>query len=300
MEHMVIILRFVAESTLHILPYFVASILVASAINTSNIAKERIRLFTKSHPLKMIVVASLLGTLSPFCSCGVIPVISGFLMAGAQISPVLAFWISSPLMDPNTFFITLGGLGPEMALFRLGSAFFMGLFAGVVGLFFERGKHLKPDVLNPQHETASCCSCPCSKPSKLKLFLNNSMSASVYLGKWLLLAFVLEAIIINYVPMDWIGHILGKDSPYSIPLASLIGLPMYINGIGAVPIVKGLMIKGMSNGAAMAFLISGPVSTIPAMLAVTAVARRKLFVAYLLIGLIGSLIAGYLCQLILG
>lgn len=300
MEPIITITQFVTRAALHMLPFFMASVVIAAAINTSGFAKKHLQRFMGRNKITMILMASLLGTLSPFCSCGVIPIISGLLIAGAPISPILAFWISSPLMDPETFVITSGGLGLKMAIFRLASAFLIGVTAGLIGLFFERERHLKPSILNPEKSKEQSCSCGCKMPeSKTRQFLGNVRTSTIYLGKWLLLAFVLEAVIINYIPMDWIGTILGKESPFGILLASLIGLPIYVNGISAVPIVKGLMSNGMSQGAAMAFLISGPVTTIPAMVAVTAVAKKKLFAAYILIGLFGALIAGYLCQLIL-
>lgn len=83
------------------------------------------------HPLKMVAIAAALGVVSPFCSCGVIPIISGFLAAGSPIAPVFAFWIASPLMDPEIFVITWGELGISMAVARLVAAFCMGITAGL-------------------------------------------------------------------------------------------------------------------------------------------------------------------------
>lgn len=119
------------------------------------------------------------------------------------------------------------------------------------------------------------------------------------LGRWLLLAFILEALITKYVPQETIASILGDRSPFAIPLASLIGVPLYLGNLSALPIVKGLITQGMQPGAAIAFLIAGPVTTIPAMTAVWTVVRRPVFALYIGISLIGSMLLGFLVSGIL-
>jgi len=123
---------------------------------------------------------------------------------------------------------------------------------------------------------------------------------SLFLGKWLLIAFILESLIVHYLDSSWITALLGRDHPFSIPLATAIGIPVYTSGEGAIPIVQGLLKSGMSRGAALAFLVSGPVTTIPAMTAVFALVKRQTFYIYLGVGILGSLIAGFLFQLLAG
>jgi len=119
------------------------------------------------------------------------------------------------------------------------------------------------------------------------------------LGRWLLVAFTLEALITMYVPQETIASILGDRSRFAIPLASLIGVPLYLGNLSALPIVKGLITQGMQPGAAIAFLIAGPVTTIPAMTAVWTVVRRPIFALYIAISLFGSMLLGFLVSVIL-
>lgn len=119
------------------------------------------------------------------------------------------------------------------------------------------------------------------------------------LGRWLLVAFTLEALITMYVPQETIVSILGDGSRFAIPLASLIGVPLYLGNLSALPIVKGLIIQGMQPGAAIAFLIAGPVTTIPAMTAVWTVVRRPIFALYVAISLFGSMLLGFIVSAIL-
>ncbi len=119
------------------------------------------------------------------------------------------------------------------------------------------------------------------------------------LGRWLLVAFTLEALITMYVPQETIASILGDRSRFAIPLASLIGVPLYLGNLSALPIVKGLITQGMQPGAAIAFLIAGPVTTIPAMTAVWTVVRKNVFALYIAISLFGSMLLGFLVSGIL-
>jgi uncharacterized protein len=132
-----------------------------------------------------------------------------------------------------------------------------------------------------------------------RLFSRRMGDQSWRLGRWLLLAFTLEALIIMYVPQDTIASILGDRSRFAIPLASLIGIPLYLGNLSALPIVKGLISQGMQPGAAVAFLIAGPVTTIPAMTAVWTVVRRPVFALYIAISLFGSMVLGFIVSGIL-
>lgn len=118
--------------------------------------------------------------------------------------------------------------------------------------------------------------------------LKEIVSDSLILGRWLLLAIVLEALIVRYVPSDVVSSILGTDGVFSVLLAGLISVPLYLNGVGAIPVVEGLMNQGMAAGAGVTFLLGGAITTIPAMVAVRSVVKGNVFAFYLGVGLVGS------------
>jgi uncharacterized membrane protein YraQ (UPF0718 family) len=113
-----------------------------------------------------------------------------------------------------------------------------------------------------------------------------------------LLAFILEALITRYIPQAAIAALVGEDNWFAVPLAALIGIPLYLNNLAALPIVSGLLGQGMQSGAAIAFLIAGPVTTIPAMTAVWGVVSRRVFALYVALGLGGAILMGLLINLI--
>ncbi|MFJ3325770.1 permease [Streptomyces griseus] len=118
--------------------------------------------------------------------------------------------------------------------------------------------------------------------------LKEIVSDSLILGKWLLLAIVLEALIVRYVPTDVVSGILGTDGVLSVLVAGFISVPLYLNGVGAIPVVEGLLDQGMVGAAGVTFLLGGAITTIPAMVAVKSVVKAKVFVFYLGVGLLGS------------
>jgi hypothetical protein len=104
---------------------------------------------------------------------------------------------------------------------------------------------------------------------------------------------------VAYVPSEWIGTLVGGGSSAAIPLATVVGIPSYLNGYAAIPLVAGLLNMGMLPGAALAFVTAGAVSSIPAAIAVYALVKKPVFAIYLILGLIGSMLAGYAYQLYL-
>src|SRR6185295_17481642 len=135
-----------------------------------------------------------------------------------------------------------------------------------------------------------------SEPALREAFWKTTRQNTLFLGKWLLLAFVLESLMVAYVPKDRVANIAGDGSFMSILGATLVGIPSYLNGNAALPLVAGLMEKGMAPGAAMAFLVGGGVTSIPAALAVWAIARRGVFAAYLGLAALGALLSGLAFQ----
>ena len=120
------------------------------------------------------------------------------------------------------------------------------------------------------------------------------------MGNWLALAGTLVAIIVDYVDQAGVGDAVGGHEPFAIPLAAAIGIRLYTAGVASIPITQGLVSSGMSPGAAMAFLVAGPVTTIPCMMTVWMMVKRPLFFYYISVGIVGALLAGYLFGAFMG
>jgi uncharacterized protein len=250
---------------------------------------------------RMIVLAALVGGVMPFCSCEVIPFIAALLAAGTPLSAVMAFWLSSPLMDPPTFMITTGALGLEFAIGKLIFAVAIGLAGGfIMKSLIGLGAFAEP--LRSGSGCGGCCSAGrlTGKPvwrfwgeaERRRTFGATALTQSLFLAKWLSLAYLLEGLLIEYVPAEMIAGVVGGPGVFPVVLGALVGAPAYLNGYAAPALVSGLMEQGMSAGAAMSFMVAGAVSSVPAMAAVWALVRREVFALYVLLGIGGAIFSG--------
>ena len=285
------------------LPYIAFAVLTIGYLKATGAEAVVAKAF-EGNEYRMILFAAFLGGWAPFCSCEVTPFIAGLLAVGAPLSAVMAFWLSSPLIDPPQLLITAGALGWDFAIGKALSAVGLGLLGGfAVSFFVKRGAFAEP--LRPGTAMSCCGANPFSgKPvwqfwqedERRRTFFNSSSENAIFLLKWLTFAYLIEALLIDYVPAKLIAGVVGGEGILPIVTGALVGAPAYLNGFAAAPLVAGLMEQGMTAGAAMAFMTAGSVSSIPAMAAVWSLVKRQVFVAYLSLGIIGAIIAGILYQ----
>lgn len=298
--------KFTAANLLDVAPFLVLSIGIAAYAGATGADGLIARAFTGS-PAVMILIAALAGGLSPFCSCGVIPLIAALLAMGVPLSAVMAFWLASPVMDPSMFVLTTGVLGVEFAVAKTIAAIGLGVFGGtVVHLLAKSGgltAPLRDDVGNGGCGGARVRT---AQPvvwafwrdnARVTKFIREAIKTTLFLAKWLTLAFVLESLMLAWLPADLVARTLGGTGLAPIGIATLVGVPAYLNGYAALPLVGGLIGQGMAPGAGLAFLVAGGVTSLPAAVAVWALVKRPVFVLYLGIALSGSFMAGLAFQL---
>ncbi|WP_300033390.1 permease [uncultured Roseobacter sp.] len=297
---------FAVAALLHTAPYLIFSIAVAAFAGATGADNLIARAFTGA-PVVMILLGAVAGGLSPFCSCGVIPLIAALLAMGVPLSAVMAFWLASPIMDPSMFFLTAGVLGAEFAVAKTFAAIGLGVFGGAVVYMLSKGGALN-DPLREGIGNGGCGGAKVRAPKPVvwkfwtdserrAKFASNALSNTLFLGKWLFLAFILESLMLAWVPAEMVTQALGGDGVLPIVTATLVGVPAYLNGYAALPLVGGLIEQGMAPGAGMAFLVAGGVTSIPAAMAVWALAKPRVFVLYILLSLSGAFAVGLLFQL---
>ncbi len=326
---------FVLRNFWRVLPFLAVTVPLAVAFRHTGLS-SRIREVIGRGPVLAVLVATAVGAFSPFCSCSVIPVIAALLGSGVPLAPVMAFWLASPSMDPEVLFMSAGLVGWDLALWRLGATLVMSFGAGLLTLLLERGGFLSRGILRgpgasrlpaddgpgpgrsarrqpgrgPGHArdpgrgrgpSAPACACG-ARPSflrriDLRALGKESAWTLLRFALLMVLAFVLEALTIRFVPADLVAGLLGRSSPLAVPLATLVGIPLYTSNLSALGLVSGLLRQGMDGGAALAFLIGGAVTTIPAMSAVYGVVKPRVFALYLGFAVLGSLASGYAFKL---
>ena len=289
----------------HTAPFITFAVLAVAYMKATGAETLLAKAF-EGQQVRMIFLAAMLGGLSPFCSCEVIPFIAAMLALGAPLGAVMAFWLASPLMDPAMFLITSGTLGWEFAVAKTLAAVGLGLFGGFVTMAASRSV-VFTDPLREKPQVGGCCSI--KKPfsgeplwrfwqegERREAFKSSALENAFFLLKWLTLAYVIEALMLEYIPADMVARVLGGDGVGTIILGALVGAPAYLNGYAAVPMVDALLEQGMSNGAAMSFVIAGGVSCIPAAIAVWALVKPRVFAAYLGLAVTGAILAGLAWQ----
>lgn len=297
---------FAGGALLHTAPYLVLSILIAAWAGATGADNLIAKAFTGA-PLLMIALGALAGGLSPFCSCGVIPLIAALLAMGVPLSAVMAFWLASPIMDPSMFVLTAGVLDLEFAIAKTVAAISLGVFGGVVVHLLSRGGALT-DPLREGVGNGGCGGTKIRAPKPVawrfwqeaerrEKFFKTAWSTTLFLAKWLTLAFLIESLMLAWIPAEAVTATLGGEGLLPILTATLVGVPAYLNGYAALPLVGGLIEQGMAPGAGMAFLVAGGVTSIPAAMAVWALARPPVFLLYLALSLSGAFATGLLFQL---
>ncbi|WP_158965308.1 permease [Chachezhania sediminis] len=284
-------------------PYIFFAVLLLAYLKATGAETALSKAF-EGRETRMIVLAAIFGGLAPFCSCQVIPFIAGLLALGTPLSAVMAFWLSSPLIDPPTLLITAGALGWPFAIGKAVAAVGLGLAGGfIIRALMRTGAFAEP--LKIQQRTRCGCGAKTNgKPEwrfwteapRRETFRHELVTNALFLLKWLALAYTLEGIMIEYMPADLIARVVGGEGVVPVVIAALVGMPAYLNGYIAPPLLAGLIQQGMSIGAAMAFVIAGAVSSIPAMAAVWSLVKPRVFAAYLGLGIVGAIVSGLIFQ----
>ena len=283
------------------LPFIIVAVLMLAYLKAAGAESMIARAF-EGRQTQSIIMAALFGGLAPFCSCEVIPFVAGLLALGAPLPAVMAFWLSSPLIDPPTLLITAAALGWPFAIGKAVAAVSLGLFGGFALRAVMR-TGLFADVLRPR-KSGGCCGCGPSpfegrpvwrfwtEDARRDEFRVQLIENALFLLKWLALAYMLEALLVTYVPAELIAGVVGGEGALPVVIAAFVGMPAYLNSYVAPPLLAGLMEQGMTAGAAMSFMIAGAVSSIPAMAAVWSLVKPRVFAAYLGLGISGAILSG--------
>lgn len=296
---------FAGGAMLSTAPYLALSIAIAAWANATGADNLIAKAFTGA-PLVMIGLGALAGGLSPFCSCGVIPLIAALLTIGVPLPAVMAFWLAPPIMDPSMFVLTMGVLSLEFAVTKTLAAIGLGIAGGLVVLGLSRSGALT-DPLRNGIGNGGCGGARVRTPkpavwrfwqdaARRAKFGKTAINTTLFLAKWLTLAFLLESLMVAWIPAETVTAALGDDGLLPILTATLVGIPAYLNGYAALPLVAGLIDQGMAPGAGMAFLVAGGVTSIPAAMAVWALARPTVFALYISLSVTGAFTSGLLFQ----
>ncbi|RJE87405.1 permease [Paracoccus onubensis] len=293
--------RFVLASFVEVAPIITVGLLFSAWISASGAATFTTR-WLEGRRGVTIVVAAAVGSVSPVCGVTVLPLLTGFLAAGVPLAPVMAFWLSSPVTDPAMFAVTWAVLGPAFAIGKMVAALALGAFGGLGTAMLSGTRMVQHPLRSDRHLAAGRCGADPVFGFKLRVW-QDAMRMGIFRAELLAMArlialcltfaFAAEHLLRDLMPPHVLTPYVGDDSVFAIPLAVIVGAPMYLDGYAALPLVRGLLDLGMSPGAALAFLVSGGAISIWGVFAVIMVLRPSTITLFVSLAVIGSLAIGY-------
>lgn len=246
------------------------------------------------------IIGALLGTITPFCSCSSIPIFIGFTRAGLPVGVTFSFLISSPLVDLASFLILMSFLGPEIAVAYVIVGLILAVFGGLIIDKAKMEKHLQDYVLEMRASgnMDDLVILEMTTSDRMKFSFDQVKDIIKRVWVYVLIGVGIGSTIHNVIPEDIISYILGGKNPLNVVLASVVGIPMYADIFGTIPIAEALLGKGVGIGTVLAFMMSVTALSLPSLVLLSKVVKKKLLVTFVAIVSVGIIVIGYLFNIL--
>jgi hypothetical protein len=245
------------------------------------------------------VLAAFLGVATPFCSCSAIPIFIGFVTAGIPLGVTFSFLIAAPMINEVAVILLYGLLGWEIAAIYAGTGLLIAMVAGWIIGRLRMEKYVEEWVTQVRANGAPIVPGPRNLRERVQAGLEAVRSVVGRVWKWIILGIAVGALIHGYVPENFMAALMGRGAWWSVPIAVLVGIPMYSNAAGMIPVVQALLGKGAALGTVLAFMMSVIALSLPEILILRKVLKIRLIVTFVGIVGLGILIVGYLFNAII-
>ena len=239
------------------------------------------------------VMAATLGVFTPFCSCSAVPLFIGFVQAGVPLGVTFSFLISAPMVNEVALTLLLGLFGWKVALLYLSLGLFIAIVAGWVIGRLKMEAYLEDWVRDMPRIQATAGDTSMPLYERINAGFSSVREIVGKVWPYILAGIAIGAGIHGYVPEDFMASFMGKEAWWSVPLAVLIGIPMYTNAAGIIPIVQALLAKGAALGTVLAFMMSVIALSLPEMVILRKVLKIRLIATFIGVVAVGILIVGY-------
>lgn len=238
------------------------------------------------------IISALLGTVTPFCSCSSIPLFIGFTRSGLPLGVTFSFLISSPMVDLASLILLISIFGTKIAVLYV----LIGLIIAVVGGIIIDKMHMEKYVEEfiDNKKSISIESFTLTTKDRMMFAKRQVVETFKKVYIYILIGVAIGAIIHNWVPETWVQMILGNNNPFGVVLATLIGVPMYADIFGIIPLAEALIAKGAQLGTVLSFMMAVTTLSLPSLIMLKKVIKPKLLGIFVLICTVGIIIVGYL------
>ncbi len=297
--HLAEAVSFFIYDSIKILILLIVIILAVSIIRTYLPPEKTRKFLSRKHEWTGNVLASLIGIVTPFCTCSAIPLFLGFVEAGVPLGVTFSFLVASPMINEVALVMLLGMFGWEIALIYIGSGLVIATLSGIIIGKLKLEKQVEEFVFKQKMTGRVEVTV---KTWKERWSYARKYTFNVIRKVWIyvLIGIGVGAWIHGYVPMDFLAQYAGSDKWYAVPLATLIGIPLYSSAAGIVPLVSVLTEKGVAMGTTLAFMMAVTALSLPEFLILKRVMKTKLILIFAGIVGMGIMFTGYLFNLVLG
>ncbi|MEA4899044.1 MAG: permease [Christensenellaceae bacterium] len=256
------------------------------------------KILGRFHGIWANCIAALLGTVTPFCSCSSIPLFIGFTSAGLPLGVTFSFLISSPMVDLGSLVLLMSIFGTKVAILYV----VLGLVIAVIGGTFIEKLHMEKYVESFILSAGSVDieSPDLTKRDRLTYAKEQTLATFKKVFPYILLGVGIGALIHNWIPEEWVANVLGSNNPFGVILATVIGVPMYGDIFGTIPIAEALLGKGALLGSILSFMMAVTTLSLPSMIMLRKAVKPKLLGLFIAICTVGIIIVGYFFNLAQG
>ncbi|MEG2929655.1 MAG: permease [Oscillospiraceae bacterium] len=250
------------------------------------------KIIGRFHGVRANIIAALLGTVTPFCSCSSIPLFIGFTSAGLPIGVTFSFLISSPMVDLGSLMLLMSIFGGKVAITYV----VVGLVIAVVGGTLIEKLHMENYVEDfiKSANSVDIESPDLTKKERVIFAKEQVLSTFKKVLPYILVGVGIGAVIHNWIPESYIVAVLGSNNPFGVVLATLLGVPMYADIFGTIPIAEVLLFKGAQLGTVLSFMMAVTTLSLPSIIMLRKAVKPKLLALFVAICTIGIIIVGYL------
>ena len=242
--------------------------------------------------IKANIISALLGTVTPFCSCSSIPLFIGFTSAGLPLGVTFSFLISSPMVDLGSLVLLMSIFGIKIAVAYVIVGLIIAVIGGIVIEKMHMEKYVEAFIMKSSHVDIS--SPDLSKTERLQYAKEQVIETFKKVFPYILIGVGIGAIIHNWIPEAWIEGILGGNNPFGVILATIVGIPMYADIFGTIPVAEALLAKGALLGTVLAFMMAVTTLSLPSLIMLKKAVKPKLLALFIAICTLGIMIVGYL------
>ena len=289
--------HFFLYDTIKILILLVSLIFFISYIQSYFPPERTKRILTGFTGVKGAVIAALLGTVTPFCSCSSIPIFIGFTRAGLPLGMTFAFLISSPMVDVASMLMLMSFFGSEFAVIYVVVGLLLAIGGGLLLNAMKMEKYIRR-YDNPIREFYSESEY-FNQRQRMGYACNDTRIIVKNVFPYVLAGVAIGAFLHNWVPQDLILAVLGEQNVFSVPLAVLIGLPIYADIFGAIPIAEALYLASVPAGTILALMMAITTLSLPSLIMLSKVLERKLLFTFIGVVTIGIIFIGYFFNLLM-